>query len=159
MIQGRQGNTMSQSTLHKAIVVAALAAFGGFVVRRARNVGDTTPPMPAQVSAAEERDLYLTPGGRYTLVDIESNGRMVPSQKYRGFRARHDLQPALGDRLCPITRTKANDACEWTIGGKIYYFCCPPCIDEFVRLAKEQPERVLPPQAYIDTNPDTSRFQ
>jgi YHS domain-containing protein len=35
------------------------------------------------------------------------------------------------------------------IGGKTYEFCCPPCIDEFVILAKEDPDRVLPPEAYV----------
>jgi TIGR03009 family protein len=35
------------------------------------------------------------------------------------------------------------------IGGKTYEFCCPPCIDEFVILAKEDPDRLLPPEAYV----------
>ncbi len=114
----------------------------------ARPAAEHLPEMPAKIGENEERDLYLVPGGAYTATDIEANGRMVPSQKYRGFRARHDLDPGPGDRLCPVTRTKANPDCTWTIAGRTYQFCCPPCIDEFVRLAKEHPDRLLPPKAY-----------
>jgi hypothetical protein len=105
--------------------------------------------MPLPVSEEEERELYLTPGGRYTLADIEANGRAVPSRQYRGFRARHDFRPLPGDVLCPVTRTKANSACTWIVDGREYEFCCPPCIDEFVRLAKERPKDLEPPDTYI----------
>jgi hypothetical protein len=107
------------------------------------------PQMPWPVAEAEERELYLTPGGRYTLADIEANGRTVPSEQYRGFRARHEINPRPGDRLCPVTRTKASSACTWIVDGREYEFCCPPCIDEFVRLAKESPGDLEPPDAYI----------
>lgn len=106
-------------------------------------------PMPVQLGEAEERELHLMPAGMYTLADIEDNGRTVPSQKYRWYRARHDYDPLAGDRLCPVTRTKASPDCIWTVGGRVYQFCCPPCIDEFVRLAKENPEEVQPPDSYV----------
>lgn len=105
--------------------------------------------MPALLGETQERELHLVPGGKYTLADIENNGRMVPSKKYRRFQARHDFAPLPGDPLCPVTRTKANTECTWTVGGQVYEFCCPPCIDEFVRLAKESPANIQPPDAYV----------
>jgi hypothetical protein len=96
-----------------------------------------------------ERELYIIPGGRYTQADIEANGPLLPSQRFRGFQARHDFQPKQGDLLCPISRTKANPRCTWIIAGDTYQFCCPPCIDELVRLAKEQPSLLQPPSAYV----------
>lgn len=107
-----------------------------------------TPGMPAKVLGDEERELFLTPGGKYTEEDIEANGRSTPSKAFVGFRAEHDHNPKPGDRICPVTRTKANPRCGWTIGGERYWFCCPPCIDEFVRLAKEQPDEIELPGAY-----------
>jgi hypothetical protein len=107
------------------------------------------PAMPAGIADSEARELYLTPGGAYTEADIEANGRQTAAERYAGFRARHDFNPAPGAAVCPITRTKANPECTWVIGGKTYEFCCPPCIDEFVILAKEDPDRVLPPEAYV----------
>ena len=107
------------------------------------------PDMPTGLADNEARQLYLTPGGAYTEADIEANGRQTAAQKYVGFRAQHDFSPAPGDAICPITRTKANPECTWVIGGKTYEFCCPPCIDEFVILAKEDPDRLLPPEAYV----------
>jgi hypothetical protein len=107
------------------------------------------PAMPAGVSGEEERQLYLMPGGKYTAADIEANERATASEKYRGFRASHDFAPEPGDRVCPVTRTKANPGCTWTVDGKEYQFCCPPCIDEFVRLAKERPEQVPEPSHYV----------
>jgi len=107
------------------------------------------PAMPTGLADSEARQLYLTPGGAYTEADIEANGRQTAAEKYVGFRARHDFNPAAGDAVCPITRTKANPECTWVIGGQTYQFCCPPCIDEFVILAKEDPDRLLPPEAYV----------
>lgn len=105
--------------------------------------------MPAPVAATEERQLHLVPGGKYTVDDIAANGHLVPSLKYRGFQARHDHDPQPGDQVCPVSRTKADPACSWIVGGQEYLFCCPPCIDEFVRLAKEQPQNAKPPAAYV----------
>jgi hypothetical protein len=113
-------------------------------------IGSThEPSMPAKVTNDEERRLYLTPGGLYTEADVEANGRQTASQKFHGFTARHDLHPQAGERLCPITLTKANPGCTWIVAGKRDDFCCPPCVDEFVRLAKENPEQIKPPESYV----------
>lgn len=92
--------------------------------------------MPEKVADDAERQLYLTPGGLYTQADIEANGNVTASQKFKGLRASHDLKPQSGDLLCPITLTKANSQFSWVVNGKEYLFCCPPCVDEFVALAK-----------------------
>ena len=93
--------------------------------------------MPAKVAADEEKKLYLTPGGKYTEADIKANGNMTASQKFKGLKAEHDLKPKAGDKICPITLTKANSKFTWVIGGMTYEFCCPPCVDEFVAQAKD----------------------
>ncbi|MFO1045815.1 MAG: hypothetical protein U0941_28875 [Planctomycetaceae bacterium] len=105
--------------------------------------------MPASLPAAEEQTLYLVPGGKYTEADIEANGKVTASQKFRGVISSHDMKPKSGDRICPVTMTKANPKFTWVIDGKPYQFCCPPCVDEFVKLAKEQPEEVKVPDTYI----------
>jgi hypothetical protein len=108
--------------------------------------------MPAKVADEEERKLYLTPGGIYTQADIEANGNMTVSQKFASFQAAHDLNPKVGDKICPVTLTKANPKCSWIVGGKTYEFCCPPCVDEFVKLAKSKPEDVKEPEHYVKRN-------
>jgi YHS domain-containing protein len=105
--------------------------------------------MPAGVDADEERALYLTPGGIYTEADIKANGSVTAGDKYKGKMAKHDMKPKAGDKVCPITMTKANPKFTWIIGGKTYEFCCPPCIDEYVLLAKTSPKEVLDPGEYI----------
>jgi hypothetical protein len=105
--------------------------------------------MPGKVADEAERQLYLTPGGIYTQADIEANGNVTASQKFAGFQATHDLKPKVGDKICPVTLTKANPKCAWIVGGKYYEFCCPPCVDEFVALAKNKPEEVKPPDQYV----------
>lgn len=107
--------------------------------------------MPGKVTSDAERELYLTPGGLYTAADIEANGNQTATQKFAGFMAAHDLKPKPGDKICPITLTKANPQCAWVVDGKSYEFCCPPCVDEFVRLAKTRPQEVKPPDAYVKT--------
>ena len=104
--------------------------------------------VPAKVAGDEERALYLTPGGKYTDADIKANGGVTASEKFRGAKAAHDLKPRPGDQICPITLTKANDKITWVVGGKTYEFCCPPCVDEFVTLAKEHPDQVKEPEDY-----------
>jgi hypothetical protein len=108
--------------------------------------------MPARLAEVEERKLYLTPGGRYTAEDIKANGGQTASEKFRGQMASHDLKPRPGDRICPITLTKANPKFTWVVGGKSYEFCCPPCVDEFVQTAKEHPEEIKEPQDYVKKN-------
>ena len=105
--------------------------------------------MPGKVADETERQLYLTPGGIYTVADIEANGKKTASQKFAGFMASHDLKPKIGDKICPVTLTKANPDCTWIVGGKKYEFCCPPCVDEFVTLAKTKPEEIKAPEDYV----------
>lgn len=104
--------------------------------------------MPSKVADSEEQKLYLTPGGKYTEADILANGKSVASQKFQGLKAQHDAKPQPGDKLCPISQTKANPKFSWVVGGKTYEFCCPPCVDEFVTLAKEKPGEIQPPEFY-----------
>lgn len=101
------------------------------------------------LSSAEEKKLYLTPAGIYTEQDIIANGRMTASAKFKDFVPSHDLKPKKGERICPITLTKANPKCSWIINGKEYWFCCPPCVEEFLILAKEKPEQVKLPEEYV----------
>lgn len=112
------------------------------------SVADAGHGMPPKVADAEERKLYLTAGGKYTEADIQANGNVTASQKFKGLKAEHDLKPKPGDKICPVTLTKANPKFSWVIGGKTYEFCCPPCVDEFVALAKENPAEVKDPEEY-----------
>lgn len=105
--------------------------------------------MPVGVSADEERTLFLKPGGKYTDADIQANGAVVPSVKFRGIKAAHDVRPKVGDMLCPISMTKANPKFSWVVDGKTYEFCCPPCLDEFVSMAKERPHELQAPESYL----------
>ena len=105
--------------------------------------------MPSAVPAADAQKLYLTPGGRYTAADIEANGRTTGPLKYAGFQALHNTSPRPGQRICPITKTVANPRVTWIIGGKKYLFCCPPCVDEFLKRAKKQPSAVKSPESYV----------
>ncbi len=109
--------------------------------------GDTD--MPIKVANDAERDLYLTPGGAYTDADIKANGNVTASQKFQGFQAKHDMNPKKGDRICPITETKTNPICSWVINGQTYEFCCPPCVDEFVKLAKANPSEIKDAVSYV----------
>jgi len=104
--------------------------------------------MLSKVADEDEKKLYLTPGGKYTAADIEANGGVVASVKFNGLKAEHDLKPKTGVKICPITLTKASPKFSWVIGGKTYEFCCPPCVDEFVALAKQNPDKIEPPEFY-----------
>jgi hypothetical protein len=95
------------------------------------------------------RALYLMPGGKYTVEDIQANGNTTPQQKYRGMESTHDAKPQPGDRICPISMSKSNPKFTWVVGGKTYEFCCVPCMDEFVRIAKTKPEEIKDPSEYI----------
>ncbi len=108
-----------------------------------------TDEMPANLPDAEERTLYLTAGGKYSEADIQANGHVTASQKFKGIASAHNMSPKPGDRICPITETKANVDFTWIVDGKQYQFCCPPCVDEFVRLAKEHPDELKDPDSYV----------
>jgi hypothetical protein len=103
----------------------------------------------AAAPSGEEATLYLTPGGIYTAADIKANGNTTVSVKYKDLKVSHDIKPAVGDKLCPVTLTKANANLTWVIGGKKYEFCCPPCVEELVTLAKTKPDEVKAPETYI----------
>ncbi|MEK6259606.1 MAG: hypothetical protein AABP62_13395 [Planctomycetota bacterium] len=111
--------------------------------------GSHDDAMPTKVTNEAEKQLYLTAGGKYTPADIAANGSQTASQKYRGFKSEHDFSPKSGDRICPITRTKANPKCSWIVDSREYQFCCPPCIDEFVKRAKGQPDEIQAPDDYV----------
>ncbi|MFO0841973.1 MAG: hypothetical protein U0797_06165 [Gemmataceae bacterium] len=104
--------------------------------------------MPTGVAGDDERKLYLTPGGKYTADDIKANGKVTASEKFKGVKAVHDMKPKAGEPVCPITMTKANDKFAWVVGEQTYTFCCPPCVDEFVQLAKEKPDEIKEPDFY-----------
>lgn len=138
--------------LRRLLLITIGVLFAGLVAQRIWRYAtfeQRSVSMPLQVADAEERELYSSPAGLYTLADIEANGKLLPSEKFRGFRAQHDFQPQSGDRLCPITRTKAHRDCTWIVGGQRYEFCCPPCVAEFVRQAKELPELIRSPETYV----------
>ena len=105
--------------------------------------------MPESLPAEAERKLYLTAGGKYTDADIKANGGVTATQKFKGVPSSHDMFPKEGDRICPVTKTKANPKFTWIVDGKSYQFCCPPCVDEFVTMAKERPEEMKAPDDYI----------
>ncbi|MBU6237871.1 MAG: hypothetical protein KGQ51_08580 [Planctomycetes bacterium] len=109
--------------------------------------------MPQKIADDEEQKLYLEPGGHYTAADIAANGNVTPYQKYRGIPSTHDMSPKPGDRICPITETKANPKFVWVIGGKSYQFCCPPCIDEFLQKAKSSDEPLPDPESFVQSEP------
>lgn len=105
--------------------------------------------MPGKVADKEEHNLYLTPGGKYTASDIAANGNVTAAVKFKGRKSSHDMSPKKGDKICPITKTKANADFAWIVGGKTYEFCCPPCVDEFVKTAKSTPDVIQEPDTYI----------
>lgn len=105
--------------------------------------------MPTKRVSDDERKLYLTPGGKYTEADIKANGGAVASVKFKGLKAQHDANPQVGDKLCPISMTKANPQFSWVVNGQTYLFCCSPCVDEFVQLAKDHPDQIKQPGEYV----------
>lgn len=113
------------------------------------DASDLATGMPDKLAASAERDLYLVPGGRYTAADIVANGNSTASKKFRGTKSSHDMFPKDGDRICPITRTKANPKFTWVVDGKAYLFCCPPCVDEFVKEAKASSGPLAEPDSYV----------
>jgi hypothetical protein len=135
--------------LFAAIGILMLGLIAGRIQRYANFEPAAGKAMPAALSDAEERELFHEPAGKYTSADIAANGPQLPAEKYRQFRASHNFRPQPGDRLCPVTRTKANSQCTWIVNGETYEFCCPPCIPEFVRLAKTAPREIEPAATYV----------
>lgn len=121
----------------------------GFSTAVEANTAQHDAAMPASISTVEEQDLYLTPGGKYTEADIKANGNVIASKKFKGMMSAHNMNPEKGERICPVTLTKSNPKFTWVINGKPYEFCCPPCVDEYVRMAKENPEQLKDPDQFI----------
>lgn len=105
--------------------------------------------MPDKVTEEAERQLYLSPSGLYTAADIQANGGTTATAKFKGMMSTHNNNPQSGDKICPISLTKANPQFTWIVGGKSYEFCCPPCVDEFVKLAKTSPDEIKAPESYV----------
>lgn len=118
-------------------------------VTASHDASDSVTGMPDKLADSAERDLYMIPGGRYTTADIVANGNTTASKKFRGIKSSHDMFPKDGDRICPITETKANPKFTWVVDGKAYLFCCPPCVDEFVKTAKASSEPLAEPDSYV----------
>lgn len=105
--------------------------------------------MPTPAAPAEQQRLYRTAAGLYTSGDIQANGAAPPAERFAGLLPRHDPHPQTGERICPVTHTKADPRFAWTVSGRSYLFCCPPCIDEFVQQARTHPGSVRPPEDYV----------
>jgi hypothetical protein len=132
------------------VIVTAIRIGGGrfrFAFSSAAQPGHAA--MPKAVPSTKAKQLYLTPGGKYTEADIQANGRLTARQKYGDEMSEHDAHPKVGEKICPISQTKANPKFTWVVDGKTYEFCCTPCIDEFVRTAKAKPERIKAPDEYV----------
>ena len=114
------------------------------------------PSRPPKVTDSAEKELYLTPAGAYTEADIKANGSQTASMRYAGFQSKHNLHPQPGDPICPVTLTRANAKCTWIIAGKTYLFCCPPCIDEFLKNARENPDQLKQPESFVKADPEGS---
>jgi hypothetical protein len=108
-----------------------------------------SPEMHGLADDEQEQKLLLSAGGKYTEADIRANGGMTASRKYKGFEANHEIRLRLGERLCPISLTKANRQFTWVVSGKTYVFCCPPCVEEFVRRVKQEPQEIRDPERYV----------
>ncbi len=89
--------------------------------------------MLAPVADAEGQKLFGTPGGLYTQADIIANSNTTTAAKFAGVMAKHNMKPGKGAKICPITNTAADARFVWIVGGKKYEFCCPPCVEEFMK--------------------------
>lgn len=107
------------------------------------------PTAGARPMSASERELFLTPGGKYTAADIRANGGTSAFQKFAGYVPSHDADVKPGAPVCPISETRPDPKLTWVIGGQTYQFCCPPCIAEFVQKAKTDPASIKAPGAYV----------
>jgi hypothetical protein len=131
------------------VTVTTIRIEGGRFRFAFRNYKEGEQAMPRAVVSSKAKQLYLTPAGKYTEGDIKANGAMTARQKYGDEMAEHDAHPAPGEKICPISQTKANPKFTWVVGGKTYQFCCTPCIDEFVKTAKEKPGAIKEPGDYV----------
>lgn len=108
-------------------------------------------PPPAEKKSALDNvsNDVLTPGGVYTQADIDANGGISPFEKYADVLADPNAMhtaPAVGDYACPVTGSKG--VITWQIAGKVYSYCCPPCILDHVRKAKKDASVLKDPEEY-----------
>jgi len=103
------------------------------------------------VTPKKTANLTTTPGGIYTAADIKANGGVTPKEKYEGRQFDHDQEVAVGDRICPISKGKADSGCVWVVQGQTYQFCCFPCINGFVKKAHESPAEIKDAKEYVFT--------
>lgn len=108
-----------------------------------RYVGDVTYEAPKKAA------LYLKPGGIYTAADVKANGATTPTEKFKGKEWAHEDNLKPGDKLCPVTKNKAEADCAWIVQGQRYEFCCPPCLDKFIGWAHFQPDKVKNANEYV----------
>lgn len=99
------------------------------------------------VRTADDEELWFTPKGKYTAADIKANGALTAYEKYVGIEVDH-ADPNPGEIVCPISKSRSNPKITWQVDGKLYAFCCPPCIEDMVQRAKDDPDSILPPEAY-----------
>lgn len=90
-----------------------------------------------------EKTLVMNPKGKYTRADVEAAGKSPPSERFKGIKVVHTLRKTVGDVVCPVTGAKADSRITWQVNGKIYQFCCPPCVAEFVSWAQDYPESIV----------------
>ncbi len=130
------------------LVVWSLPIGGGRFRFEIDPAGDTPDPAAAEAAARAEAALHATPGGRYTDADIRANGAGPASAKFCGERPAHDHDPVAGEVVCPVSKLRPDPRFVWVVGDREYRFCRPPCVDEFVALAKDKPGEVREPDAY-----------
>src|SRR5262245_65014013 len=155
--QARGADGTASKFMGRDAALATVADFEGAVaglINGKPGLGEFTltkhGDVPVGVSGTSaERDLFLTPGGIYTTADIKANGSTVPSQKFRDVSWPHDDDLKPGDKVCPVTANKADPRCNWIVNGKKYEFCCTPCLDKFIKWAKQDPNKVKEPDSYI----------
>ncbi len=107
------------------------------------------PPERGSTPGDFEKKLFLTAAGKYTDEDIQANGQQTAEERFPAFKPHHDVKPRPGEKVCPITRIKATATCSWVVAGHNYEFCCPPCIEQFVKAAKECPGMIQNPEEYV----------
>jgi hypothetical protein len=110
--------------------------------------GDLTYKPSDKTKGAYLRDLYLKPGGIYTVADIKANGNTVASEKFMGKSWEHG-DKKIGDKICPVTDNKAEAECFWIVNGQRYEFCCHPCVDKFMKWAHHEPDKIKDSKEYI----------
>jgi len=138
----------------KVVASSSITIDGGRFRFEFRNTGGSqhaAMPQGVKAGSEKERQLFLQPGGIYTQADIEANGNRVPSVKFKDVESwPHEDAMQVGDKICPVTKNKADARCSWIVNDKEYEFCCPPCLHKFIGWAKKEPEKVKDPSEYVN---------